>query len=92
MLSKLYPEATPTALDLMARLLAFNPAKRISVADALGHPYLARYRQVSLLLALETHLELPFYFHVASAEVFLQAQELLILRAPPTTASRRCVR
>ncbi len=31
------------ALDLLDRLLAFNPSKRISVEEALAHPYLAPY-------------------------------------------------
>jgi serine/threonine protein kinase len=30
------------ALDLLTRMLAFNPAKRISVDDALRHPFLAQ--------------------------------------------------
>jgi serine/threonine protein kinase len=29
------------ALDLIKRMLTFNPHKRISVAEALAHPYLA---------------------------------------------------
>lgn len=37
-----FPHATPLCLDLLARMLAFNPAKRISVDDALAHPYLAQ--------------------------------------------------
>mmetsp|Transcript_12070 Transcript_12070/g.15656 ORF Transcript_12070/g.15656 Transcript_12070/m.15656 type:complete len:427 (-) Transcript_12070:56-1336(-) len=36
-----YPNADPAAIDLLQRMLTFNPAKRITVQDALKHPYLA---------------------------------------------------
>jgi len=39
----LYPKANPLALDLLSRLLAFDPAQRIVVEQALAHPYLAAY-------------------------------------------------
>jgi len=39
--SKLFPKATPVALDLLERMLTFDPAKRITVDEALEHPYLA---------------------------------------------------
>lgn len=31
------------ALDLLGRMLTFNPVKRISVEEALAHPYLEQY-------------------------------------------------
>jgi len=37
--SKIYKHANPLALDLLEKMLEFNPAKRISVEDALAHPY-----------------------------------------------------
>lgn len=37
----LYPKAHPDALDLLEKMLTFNPNKRITVDDALAHPYLA---------------------------------------------------
>ncbi|XP_070783332.1 mitogen-activated protein kinase 7 isoform X4 [Enoplosus armatus] len=42
-LSKLYPQAEPEALDLLAAMLCFDPRERISVTQALEHPYLSKY-------------------------------------------------
>eukprot|EP00644_Phytophthora_capsici_P001030 jgi/Phyca11/9954/fgenesh1_pm.PHYCAscaffold_43_\ len=39
--SKLFPKATPEAVNLLQRMLVFDPVKRISVEEALEHPYLA---------------------------------------------------
>jgi mitogen-activated protein kinase 7 len=37
---QLFPNANPDALDLLDRMLAFDPSSRISVEEALQHPYL----------------------------------------------------
>ena len=42
-LADLFPRAPYDALDLMRRLLQFNPNARISAADALTHPYVANF-------------------------------------------------
>lgn len=39
--STLYPKANPLALDLLDKMLAFDPAERISCEEALLHPYLS---------------------------------------------------
>eukprot|EP00164_Ancoracysta_twista_P000566 GFYU01000750.1.p1 GENE.GFYU01000750.1~~GFYU01000750.1.p1 ORF type:complete len:384 (+),score=99.85 GFYU01000750.1:40-1152(+) len=39
--SQIYPKANPQALDLLDKILAFDPAKRYDVNQALEHPYLA---------------------------------------------------
>ncbi|EPS36201.1 hypothetical protein H072_10237 [Dactylellina haptotyla CBS 200.50] len=38
--SRLFPNANPDALDLLDRMLAFDPSQRISVEQALEHRYL----------------------------------------------------
>lgn len=40
---KLFPTANPLAVDLLEKMLAFNPVKRITVEEALRHPYLSPY-------------------------------------------------
>eukprot|EP00002_Diphylleia_rotans_P039387 TRINITY_DN9115_c0_g1_i3.p1 TRINITY_DN9115_c0_g1~~TRINITY_DN9115_c0_g1_i3.p1 ORF type:complete len:378 (+),score=67.87 TRINITY_DN9115_c0_g1_i3:60-1193(+) len=39
----IFPKANPLAIDLLERMLMFDPNKRITAAQALEHPYLATY-------------------------------------------------
>ena len=39
----LFPNATPLAVDFLSRTLTFDPKKRITVEEALEHPYLEAY-------------------------------------------------
>ena len=39
--SKLFGYAPPLAIDLLKKFLIFDPEKRITVEEALAHPYLA---------------------------------------------------
>ncbi|ONL96830.1 MAP kinase3 [Zea mays] len=44
--ASLFPRVQPLALDLIERMLTFNPLQRITVAEALAHPYLERLHDV----------------------------------------------
>ena len=41
--ARLFPGADPKALDLLDKMLTFNPHRRIGVEDALAHGYLEQY-------------------------------------------------
>ncbi|KAG1368113.1 Mitogen-activated protein kinase 3 [Cocos nucifera] len=40
-LANLYPHASPPAIDLLQKMLVFDPSKRIGVTEALEHPYMS---------------------------------------------------
>lgn len=44
---KLWPHANNTAVDLIDKMLVFDPTKRITVEEALEHPYLASLHDLS---------------------------------------------
>nr|BAC02940.1 mitogen-activated protein kinase [Halocynthia roretzi] len=54
----MYPNADKKALDLLDKMLTFNPNKRITVVEALAHPYLEQYYDP----ADEPVAEKPFTF------------------------------
>jgi mitogen-activated protein kinase 7 len=43
----LFPSANPDALDLLDRMLTFDPSSRVTVETALEHPYLAIWHDAS---------------------------------------------
>eukprot|EP01018_Ginkgo_biloba_P013244 Gb_15256 [translate_table: standard] len=51
-----FPHIHPLAIDLCEKMLTFDPTQRITVEEALAHPYLARLHDVSD----ETTCSVPF--------------------------------
>ncbi|KAH9328142.1 hypothetical protein KI387_000250 [Taxus chinensis] len=47
-LQRLYTRANPTAINLLDRMLCFDPHKRITVTEALEHPYLSMLHDPNL--------------------------------------------
>lgn len=57
---RLYPHANPLALDLLAKLLAFDPTKRISCTEALRHPYLSIWHDPADEILCPTKFDFAF--------------------------------
>ena len=58
-MKSMFPKTSDLALDLLEKLLAFNPVKRITVEEALRHPYLEPYHVRTgcpILLASSKHM------------------------------------
>jgi len=72
--SKKFPDADPLAIDLMERMLEFDPRKRINVEDALKHPWLAQLHDE----AAEPSAPAPFEFDFEDAQLDEQAVRDLV--------------
>lgn len=57
---QLFPRANPDALDLLDRMLAFDPSQRIGVEEALEHRYLAIWHDASDEPACPTTFDFAF--------------------------------
>lgn len=73
-LRRLYPHANPMAVDLLRRMLTFDPTKRITVAQALEHPYMADYHYPDDEPACATLADFPFDRMGSLSKAFLQVR------------------
>ena len=55
----LFPNASPKALDLLQKMLQFNPNKRISVEEALEHPYVAFFHHPEEEIVCDRIIKIP---------------------------------
>jgi serine/threonine protein kinase len=58
--NKRYPGASGEALDLLSRILVFNPYFRLSVDDALDHPFFSDIKNASFEVSAKEEIELTF--------------------------------
>jgi len=88
--AKLYPDADPSAIDLIDKMLAFDPSNRITVEEALSHPYLASLHDVDD----EPSASEPFAFGARSRLFPIRPRSRLgrrSLRLPHPPSCRRSV-
>nr|XP_006635985.1 PREDICTED: mitogen-activated protein kinase 15 [Lepisosteus oculatus] len=53
------PSVPPDALDLLQKLLVFNPDKRLTAEEALAHPYVSRFHSPAKEPSLDYDVVLP---------------------------------
>jgi len=58
-LDALYPDADDDSMDLLKKLLTFNPSKRITVEQALEHPYVAQFHNPAEEITCEKNIVIP---------------------------------
>jgi len=58
-LHSMYPNASEEAIDLLHKLLMFNPEKRITAEQALEHPYLAQFHNPDEESSCEKEIKIP---------------------------------
>ncbi|KAG2177287.1 hypothetical protein INT43_007944 [Umbelopsis isabellina] len=79
---KLYPKANPLAIDLLNKLLCFDPALRITVEEALAHPYLSAYHDEDDEPVHHQHFDFSFESVEAIDDMKkLVAQEVMSFKA-----------
>jgi mitogen-activated protein kinase 15 len=58
-LADMYPNASPEALDLLRKLLQFNPNKRITADESLAHPFVAQFHNPADEPACDRIIRIP---------------------------------
>ena len=71
---KLFPQANPDALDLLDKMLTFDPSSRISVEEALEHRYLHIWHDASDEPACST----TFDFHFEVVEDVQEMRKMIL--------------
>jgi len=57
-LNKLYPGAGEEAIDLLSKILVFNPYFRLSVEEALNHPFFKKVRKTDKEINAEKEIQI----------------------------------
>nr|AKL87248.1 mitogen-activated protein kinase 13 [Linum usitatissimum] len=77
-LAKLFPHVHPLAIDLVDKMMTFDPTKRITVEEALAHPYLERLHDIADEPVCQESFSFDFEQQVLSEE---QMKEMIYREA-----------
>ncbi|CAI9268876.1 unnamed protein product [Lactuca saligna] len=73
-----FPQVHPAAIDLIEKMLTFDPRQRITVEDALAHPYLTSLHDISDEPVCLTPFNFDFEHHAPTEE---QMKEMIYREA-----------
>ena len=59
-LHKIYPGAGDEAIDLLNRILVFNPYFRLSVDEALNHPFFKKIKKAEKEVSADHEVQIEF--------------------------------
>lgn len=68
-LDKIYPAADPAAIDLLKKMLQFNPLKRCTSEEAIGHDFFKGIRQIETELSSQKPLISPAFIEADKVNV-----------------------
>ncbi|XP_056410480.1 mitogen-activated protein kinase 15-like [Hyla sarda] len=91
LLELLPPSCPPEAIDLLSKLLVFNPDKRLTAEEALEHPYVRRFHSVAREPALDYDVILPLDddIQLSVAEYRNKLYEMILERKTNTRRQKR---
>jgi len=75
-LESVYPEADPLAIDLLKKMLQFNPKMRLTAEEALDHEFLKAVRRKELEQTAEGALEAPSFLESDKIDLRLLKQQI----------------
>ncbi|GJM90200.1 hypothetical protein PR202_ga06458 [Eleusine coracana subsp. coracana] len=85
-LASMYPHAHPLAIDLLQKMLIFDPTKRISVTEALEHPYMSPLYDLSANPPAQVPIDLDIDENI-SAEMIREMMWQEMLHYHPEAAT-----
>ena len=65
----LFPDASQEAIELLKRMLVFNPKKRITVKDALASSFFKNIRNVDKEITVQEKISLPFEYSSVNSDM-----------------------